>query len=158
MDSLPQMPSPLPDQSHDLEDQAPPSEAGTPNPSLPDTAPLDHDSTDDGMALYDMFRSPTDRNTSNSFHSSIALSQDDLDNAGRVDNLDNVDRDNTVPTPPVAEIDSILEKQASTSSWVLGNTPLLPPPIPKPKVSVNQPWFWIRMSFIRRIKQIHIFS
>ena len=108
-----------PRQAHDPEDQALPSEAGTPNPSLPDTDPLELDATDDGVPLYDLFSSPTDKNTSNSYHSSIALSQDDLDNAGR---------SNTAPPPSAPELDPNLERKASTSSWVLGTVPPIKSP------------------------------
>ena len=112
--------------NHELEDQDIPQGTGISDPSLPDTAPLDQESTDD-IPLYDMFSSATDRDTSNSIHTSVSLSQDELDNADRII---------TTPTPPVVDPD--IEKQASVSSWLFQNRQLNQTPTPTPGAGPSQ--------------------
>ena len=118
------MSPPRPDQ--ELEDQEAPHETELFNPSLPDTAPLDQESTDD-IPLYDMFSSATDRDTSNSVHTSVSLSQDELDNADGII---------TTPTPPVVDPD--IKKQTSVSSWIFQNRQLNQTPTPTPGAGPSQ--------------------
>ena len=109
----------------ELEDQEAPHEAGLFAPSLPDTAPLDQESTDD-IPLSEMFSSVTDRDTSNSVHTSVSLSQDELDNADEII---------ATPKPPTRDPDI---GQASVSSWLSQNRQLYQTPTPTPGAGPSQ--------------------
>ena len=112
------MSPPRPDQEQ--EDPEAPHKTGPSAPSLPDTALMDQESTDD-IPLYEMFSSGTDRDTSNSAHTSVSLSQDELDN---------VDEIIATPNPPPGEPDIA---QASVSTWLAEHGQLYQTPTPTPE-------------------------